>query len=155
MRVKINSVIYKWKIASLINLYLFVMKALYNPDGGIFLIRLTLAVVFMIHGYNKLSALESTVMFFGHLGLPAILAYLIIALEILGGLALLLGVLVNWIGYLLATDMLFAIILVKAKMGLVGGYELELILLLIALGVSLLPPGKFSLFKSANPVNFS
>ncbi len=111
---------------------------------GLALIRLALAVVFLFHGWQKWSNMDATVGFFGTLGLAPFLAYLVATVELLGGLAMLLGYWTKWAGYLLAIDMFFAIILVTGKMGY-PGYQLELTLLLTALGVALLGPGVCSL----------
>lgn len=65
---------------------------------GNLLLRVTLALVFLAHGpYLKIFVftVPGTVGFFESIGLPGFLAYLVIAGETLGGLALLTGVLVR------------------------------------------------------------
>lgn len=115
-------------------------------DAGLFLIRLALAIVFIYHGYGKLANMEMTIGFFAKLGFPAILAWLVALGELGSGLAMLLGVLVRYAGILIAVIMLVAILKVKMAMGFGnGGYELDLVLLLTALGVSMLGGGKYSL----------
>jgi putative oxidoreductase len=67
--------------------------------------------------------------------------------EVGGGLLLLLGVLTDVAGLLVAIDMLGAIIFVHAKNGfpvMDGGIEWPLALLAMALGVALAGPGRFS-----------
>lgn len=55
--------------------------------------RIAIAALFLPAGLNKLMAVEGTTGYFASLGLPAvaILVWVVIAIEILGGLALILG----------------------------------------------------------------
>ena len=66
--------------------------------------------------------------------------------ELLGGTMLILGILVEFFGLVLAIDMLFAIILVKFSQGF-SGYRFELVLLLTLLGLALTGPGKLAFSK--------
>ncbi|RJP44854.1 DoxX family protein [Candidatus Parcubacteria bacterium] len=116
-----------------------------NADLGILLVRLALAVVFIAHGWDKFQNISAVVGFFGGLGFPAFLAYLVAAVELLGGLAMLLGVLVEWAGALIAIVMLVAIWSVKFKMGFLGGYELDFALLLAALSVFFSGAGRYTI----------
>lgn len=118
-----------------------------NADLGLLLIRLALAAVFIVHGAQKFMNLEKTVSFFEMLGQPAFMAYVVAAVEVLAGLAMLLGIGVEIAGVLLALVMVGAIYLVKGKMGFLGGYELDLVLLLSALGVALVGAGRYALGK--------
>ena len=60
---------------------------------GALLLRLSLGALFLAHGLLKLFVftLPGTVKFFASLGYPAALAYVVVSLEILGGLLLLMG----------------------------------------------------------------
>lgn len=120
-----------------------------NSDTGLLLLRLALGIIFISHGWMKIAVMSDTVSFFSNLGLPAIVAYLVAGIELLGGISILLGLCVKTAGWLLAAVMLGAIIYVKSDMNLVGGYELDLILLASALAVALIGPGKFALQKSS------
>jgi putative oxidoreductase len=55
--------------------------------------RILLAVLFLIAGYNKIMNVGGTVGYFGKLGLPMpdILVWVVIAVEILGGILLVIG----------------------------------------------------------------
>lgn len=116
-----------------------------NVELGLFLIRLGLALVFIIHGWAKLTNMDATVGFFASLGLAAFFAYVVALIEFLGGIALLVGYYTQVAGWLLAVVMFFAIILVKGKAGFVGGYEFDLLLLLSSLGMAFIGSGKYSL----------
>lgn len=115
-----------------------------NPDLGLLLIRLGLGIIFIAHGWQKFGAMDGTIAFFGSLGLPAVVAYLISTIELLGGIALVLGIYTQWAGLLIALLMVGAIYLVKFKMGLIGGYELDLGLLIAALNIFFTGPGKYT-----------
>ncbi len=109
---------------------------LMSCDAGLFLMRLALGLPFVAHGWQKLAGMDMVVGFFGTLGVPAPLAWVVALVELLGGVAVILGVGVKYASWLLAATMFFAILLVKGKMGFVGGYEFDLTLFLLALGLS-------------------
>ncbi|MGH2349864.1 MAG: DoxX family protein [bacterium] len=104
------------------------------------LIRLAPAIVFLIHGYWKLFGghHDRTVALFLTVNLPQpeALAWLIGALEFVGGLALLTGVLMRPLAALLAIEMAVAIYKVRIPQDFIGGWEFELTLLLVCLGLA-------------------
>ncbi len=116
----------------------------HNPDAGLLLIRIGLATVFIVHGWMKLSNIDATVGFFGSVGLPALLAWLVAIIEFVGGIMVLLGVYTCIASGLLAVIMIGAIVTVKGALGFVGGYEFDLILLTTALGLASVGPGKYT-----------
>jgi len=126
------------------------MKKINNPDLGLLLLRVGLAVVFIAHGWLKVSDISTFVSNFGNLGIPAFLTYMVAYVEFLGGIALLSGVFARSAALLLAVDMFFAILLLKFKFGFVGGYEFELLLLLGVLAIFFAGPGKYSLWHKEN-----
>ena len=115
-----------------------------NPDLGIIIIRLALAMVFIVHGLMKFQAMEKTIGFFGSLGFAPFFAYFVASVEFFGGILLLLGVFTSWTAIALAFVMIFAILLVKIGKPFAGGYEFELTLMLVSLGLSLLGTGKYT-----------
>jgi putative oxidoreductase len=54
---------------------------------------------------------------FASLGLPGLLAYGVIALELFGGIALILGIYASWVALLLALEMFGTIVLVHGTNG--------------------------------------
>ena len=128
---------------------MFMMKD--NPickETGMFLIRLALAIVFILHGWEKVADMAKTVAAFEGMGFSAFWAYLVAWVELLGGVAMLLGVWTKCVGWLLAIIMAVAIYVVKGMgMGLSGGYEFNVVLLLIALGVAFAGPGTLTVKK--------
>jgi putative oxidoreductase len=98
-----------------------------------------------VHGYLKVFGghHDRTVALFltVNIPLPEAAAWFIGGLELLGGLALLLGVLVRPFAALLALDMAVAIYKVRLPQGFLGGWEYELTLLLVCIGLSVLGEG--------------
>jgi putative oxidoreductase len=120
-------------------------KCLDNPDAVLLAVRLVLAAVFIAHGWQKFQNMDGTIQFFGGVGLPAIVAYLVALGELGSGIAMLLGVWTHWAGKVIMLIMIGAIVFVKYSKGLVGGYELEFALFASALVVSAMGPGKYTI----------
>lgn len=94
------------------------------------LLRVSLGILFLAHVGLKIFVftVPGFVGYFASLGLPAILAYAIIALELLGGMALILGIYAPWVAIPLALEMLGTIVLVHGANGWLftnkgGGWE--------------------------------
>ena len=115
-----------------------------NVDLALLLVRLALATAFITHGVAKLANMSDTVAFFNALGLSAFFAYLVAWVELLGGLLMLVGFWTCFAGFALAIVMLVAIVKVKYQGGFMGGWELDLTLLLSAVAVFFGGPGKYS-----------
>ncbi|MBI5223194.1 DoxX family protein [Candidatus Micrarchaeota archaeon] len=115
-----------------------------KKSAGLLLMRLALGL-FMIHGYSKLTDINGTTAFFSSLGvpMPGIMAYVVGLTEFLGGLAMILGIFTSIAGVLLGSVMLVAFSS-NFSGGLIS-YELDLVFLMLALGIGLIGPGKFSL----------
>lgn len=120
---------------------------------GIALLRIILGVVFFAHGYLKFfkMGMDGVVGFFTSLGIPApaLAAWGVTMLEMVGGLLLILGVFTPVIGPLLAIEMAGAIFFAKRGEGFFApkGYEFELTLLVASLALALSGPGAFALGK--------
>ncbi|MEK7390689.1 MAG: DoxX family protein [Patescibacteria group bacterium] len=118
-----------------------------NHDLGMFLLRLAVGVIFVAHGWSKFANMEQTIGFFGQLGMPSVFAYLVAAIELLGGLALVIGLYTDLAALLLAIVMVVAIVYVKMatlKVGLMGGYEFDIVLLASNLAIMFVGPGKYA-----------
>jgi putative oxidoreductase len=74
------------------------------------LMRLSLGTMFIAHALLKLFVftLPGTAQFFQSLGLPAVLAYVTFAAELVGGILLILGVRTRWVALALVPIMLGA-----------------------------------------------
>ena len=121
-----------------------------------FVLRIAVGLLFLMHGWQKLQG-DSAVGFFTQIGIPAAAFFgpLVTWLEIIGGIALILGLFTHWVSKLLAINMLVAILMVHLKSlnaGLPGGFlvsngGMELALLALAAVISLMitGPGKWAL----------
>ena len=94
------------------------------------LLRLALGVLFLVHALTKLLVFTpaGTAAFFESLGLPGVLGYLTIAVELAISAALLLGIYARWIGLLGVPLLLGTIVTVHGANGFSfansgGGWE--------------------------------
>ncbi|MFC6882113.1 MULTISPECIES: DoxX family protein [Actinomadura] len=124
----------------------------YLPDAGLLLGRLALGVIFVAHGWQKLTDVGHsgvTKMFEGmDIPFPALSATYATWVELVGGIALILGVVVPVAGILLALDMAGALWFAHIDHGLFadkGGYELVLILGAASLLLAFTGAGRLSL----------
>lgn len=121
-------------------------------DVGLLIGRLALGVVFIAHGWQKFrdAGLSTQTEMFDGMGIPmpGLAAFLVTWVELLGGIALILGLLTRLVGILLALDMLGAWWFVHRGEGLFvsdGGYELVLVLGATALLLAFTGAGRISL----------
>jgi putative oxidoreductase len=118
---------------------------------GILLARIGLGVIFLAHGLQKLNTFgfDGTKASFESMDVPLapLSAFLVTWLEILGGVALIAGLLTPIVGALFVLDMLGAYFFAHIDMGLWvadGGYELVLSLGMGALLLAVVGAGRFS-----------
>jgi putative oxidoreductase len=120
-------------------------------NRGLLLLRVAIGAVFVMHGGQKLFVFghAGTTGFMSQVGLPfpSISAALIIATELGGGIALLLGAFSRIASSLIAFAMLVAILSVHLANGffLPNGYEFALTLLLANLALVMTGPGAYSI----------
>ncbi|OAH54771.1 oxidoreductase [Domibacillus aminovorans] len=106
---------------------------------SIFLLRIVLGISFFVHGLVKFQGgISNTVGWFESIGIPGFLAYVVGTIELVGGIALILGLGTRIVSALLVVVMIGAILKVKLAIGFLGsaemaGYELDLAFLVIAL----------------------
>ena len=81
-------------------------------NAVLLLARVLMAYIFLFAGYNKALNTEPTHQFMQHMGLPGFFAYLVILLELGGGMAILLGAYTRIAAYLLAGFCLLTAVLV-------------------------------------------
>lgn len=104
------------------------MKAIHNKDIGLLILRIVVGVIFIVHGYAKITGIDNVIGFFTMLHLPAFLAYVVAYVEFLGGISLVVGYGSKVSSALLAFIMLVAIVKVHGPKGF-GNSELVLSLL--------------------------
>lgn len=127
------------------------------------LLRVVTGFIFAAHGWQKFNefTIAGTQASFAQIGIPApdIAAPVVATLELVGGIALILGLVARVLAALLALDMLGALFTVHISAGLYaanGGYELVLALAAMAGTIALAGPGRLSidglLFRSRKPL---
>ena len=118
---------------------------------GLAVLRIFVGGTFVFHGVLKAMNIADTVGFFNQIGFASFFAYLVTAVEILGGLALVLGVFTLYGSVLLGIVMAVAAFKVKWMLPgvpFLGKYlasEIDLILLASLIAVALAGPGSWTL----------
>ncbi|MGH7831952.1 MAG: DoxX family protein [Candidatus Binatia bacterium] len=123
------------------------LERIFGPcrDYALFVLRLFVGIVFLVHGALKLfGGLESFTGFLAQAGvpLPGITATAVAAIEFFGGLALILGTGTRLAALLLSCIMIVAMLTVTLAKGFSGGYDLNLALLGGLLALLFAGPGK-------------
>ncbi|MEJ0053468.1 MAG: DoxX family protein [bacterium] len=118
----------------------------YKRSFGLLLIRLVVGLIFLVHGWDKVENISQVAVFFGTLGFWPWVAYFIGWLEVIGGLALILGIATRAFGVLFGIEMIVAAALVGAAHGF-SGIEFELLLAAASFGLALIGSGKYSVYK--------
>ena len=122
-------------------------------EASTLILRLVLGVTFFVHGLVKFQGgIENIVGWFDSIGLPGVLAYVVALLEMVGGIALIVGLGSRIVSALLVLLMLGAIVKGKLAVGFLGngqgaGWELDLALLVMALFIVINDSKMFALDK--------
>ncbi|AGI10175.1 Hypothetical Protein XCAW_04411 [Xanthomonas citri subsp. citri Aw12879] len=122
---------------------------------GTALLRISLGVLFLVHGLTKLLVFTpaGTVAYFQSLGLPGALAYVSMALELGLGVSLLLGLYARWVALLGVPLLLGTIVSVHGANGFGfsnpgGGWEYPALWAVLLIVQALLGDGAFALQPS-------
>ncbi|MFA6463852.1 MAG: DoxX family protein [Candidatus Paceibacterota bacterium] len=125
-------------------------KCHHGKKTAILFFRVIVGIVFLSHGYQKLSNMDQTVQFFNMLHFGSFLAHLVAWIETLGGVALILGIFIPVFAPLLAIVMVVAILSLKRNEISFNGFgkaEFEFVLLGSTLLLSSMRSGVCSLSK--------
>ena len=119
------------------------------------ILRLALGMLALAHAGLKIFVftMPGFIKYFAGLGLPEWFAYAIVALEVLGGAALIVGVLVRWVALLFVAELAGTIIMVHAAAGLAftnprGGWEFPALWIVAAIVLVLIGDGPYALVRS-------
>lgn len=117
-------------------------------DVSLLILRLVVGFIFIAHGWPKVRGMKMTAQHFESMGFrPGHVWGTAVALvEFFGGIAVLLGFMTSTAAFALAIVMLVALFWKLSKgQSLVGGYELDLLLLASAIVLTLLDAGAYSM----------
>jgi putative oxidoreductase len=115
---------------------------------GLLILRLVLGAIMIAHGWQKIAGhLHGIMGMLPHLGIPAWMAYLVVAAEFGGGILVIFGLLTRLAAFSILIDMTVAILKVHLKNGLTGqgGFEFPLACWAIAFALIFFGAGPISL----------
>lgn len=123
-----------------------------SEDLGKLVLRITLAILILLHGIAKLQhGIDFITGLVTNVGLPTAFAYLVYIGEVLAPILVLVGLFTRPAALIIAINMIVAIALVHMNelfaLTKTGGWALELqgMFLISAIVISLLGPGRYSL----------
>lgn len=126
-----------------------------NADLAATLLRVSMGVLFLAHAGLKLFVFTpaGTAAYFVSLGLPGPLAYLVIAAELFGGIALILGVYSRWVSLALVPILLGSIYVPHGAAGFFfsnagGGWEFPAFWAVTLVVQALLGDGAYALKRN-------
>ncbi|MNI02201.1 putative oxidoreductase CatD [compost metagenome] len=115
------------------------------------IMRVLLGILFVAHGISKFQmGLGNVADWFGSLGVPGFVAYVVALLELIGGILLIIGLFTRYVSILFVIMLIGAIITTKFSAGLLGnnqapGYELDLTFMMMAIYLSVSDPTPLSI----------
>ncbi len=118
-----------------------------DPGWGITIVRITVSIILMVHGYQKwfqFGVTTGVTGLFAKFGLPvpALFAFVAATLELGGGILLFIGLFARWVGLLVAAEFSVAAFYVQFRLrGYLAG-ELEMMMLAGGLLLFLAGPGR-------------
>jgi putative oxidoreductase len=111
-------------------------------------LRFTLGAIMIAHGWQKIADhMHGFMGMLAHLGIPAWMAYLVVAAEFGGGILIVLGFLTRFAAVAILIDMLVAIVKVHLKNGMTGqgGFEFPMACAAIAFALIFFGAGPISI----------
>ncbi len=120
------------------------------------LLRVSLGIMFVAHSVVlkfHVYTLDGTVGYFESIGLPGFLAYVVFAMEAVGGVMLILGIATRWVSIALL-PVLIGAVWAHAGFGWIfsnadGGWEYPLYLVVLTIAQAMLGDGAFALRLAA------
>lgn len=112
---------------------------------GPFPLRIMIGITFLAHRVPSLADFGQVQGFVGRLGLPPEVAFIVAILEIGGAIAMFAGVITRITAVLYIILMLSTTFVIKLSRGFVGGFEVDLLLLVMAITLLITGPGRISI----------
>ncbi|MRX49511.1 DoxX family membrane protein [Paracoccus sp. S-4012] len=126
-----------------------------DTDLAATILRVSLGILFVAHAWLKIAIFTpaGTAMFFESLGFPGFLAYPVIAVELLGGIALILGMATRWVSLALIPVLIGSIVAPHGAAGFFfsnegGGWEYPAFWAVTLVVQALLGDGAFALRRN-------
>jgi len=120
-------------------------------DISMLVLRLAAGFIFIAHGWPKVRGMRMTAQHFESMGFKPgrVWGTAVALVEFFGGIAIFFGFIAQPAALALAIVMLIALFWKLGKgQGLVGGYELDLLLLAVMIAITLLDSGAYSITGS-------
>jgi putative oxidoreductase len=124
-------------------------------DTAAFFLRVALGAMFLAHSAIlklKVFGIENTVKYFESLGLPGEITYVVVAMEVIGGIMLVLGIKARYVAVILSPILIGAIWVHSGNSWVFsaegGGWEYPAYLLLLCFVQFLAGDGRFALMPS-------
>jgi putative oxidoreductase len=111
---------------------------------GPFPLRIMLGITFLAHRVPSLADFGQVQGFVGRIGLPPEVAFIVATLEIGGAIAMFAGIITRITAALYIVLMLSTTLAVKLSRGFVGGFEVDMLLLVMAASLIITGPGRIS-----------
>lgn len=131
------------------------LEGVANADLAATILRVAMGALFLAHAWLKLVIFTpaGTATFFESLGFPGLLAYVVIAAELFGGIALILGVYSRWVSLALIPILLGSIYAPHGAAGFFfsnegGGWEFPAFWAVTLVVQALLGDGAFALKRA-------
>ena len=121
-------------------------RMMYKPSLGLLLIRVATGLVFVMHGWMKFNNADMIGGMFSGMGFPTGTAEFITYLELIGGAAIILGIIPRLFAILFAIEMVVAIWVTGHFANGYGQHELEVVLFLLSLGIAFAGSGRWSVW---------
>lgn len=128
------------------------LEGVANTDLAATILRISMGGMFLAHAWLKIAVFTpaGTAAFFESLGFPGFFAYLVIAAELLGGIALILGVWTRWVSLALVPILLGSIYAPHGAAGFFfsnegGGWEFPAFWAIALLVQALIGDGAYAL----------
>lgn len=116
----------------------------HNKSAGLLVLRIGVGLIFIFSGWQKVADLAGTVQFFGEAGFAPFWAYLVSFVELIGGIAVLLGVFTCIASALLTIIMMVAIYVLRENLQMA---MTPISVFFSTLALTLAGGGKYSLMK--------
>lgn len=116
----------------------------FNADGGLLVLRIGVGAIFILTGVMKVSHMSQTIGFFATLGFSAFWAYLVAGVELIGGIAVLLGIMTRIFATLLVVTMIVAIWVTRTDITVM---MTPLSMFFSSLALLLAGPGKYAVVR--------